>query len=298
MVISPDLEPCILVIFGATGDLTQRKLYPALANLATKGFLPDRFAVVAVGRRSKTDSIVREEARHAAGFSANTVDIKARDRFLKRLHYFQMDFDNREAYQGLRAFLAQLDDAYQTQGNRIFFLAVAPQYFGTIAKDLHFHGMATNVGAWQRVVVEKPFGNDLTSARQLNTQLTKTFGEQRVYRIDHYLGKEMLQNLMVVSFANTLFEPLWNSRYIEEVQITVSETGVGSGSVLEAAVHCGYGTNHMLQLLTLLTNEHPVALDADSVGMKSEGSPILRPLTKAAVTEQVVRGHMGLAPSW
>ncbi|NLJ85306.1 MAG: glucose-6-phosphate dehydrogenase [Firmicutes bacterium] len=297
MVISPDLEPCILVIFGATGDLTQRKLYPALANLATKGFLPDRFAVVAVGRRSKTDSIVREEARHAAGFSANTVDIKARDRFLKRLHYFQMDFDNREAYQGLRAFLAQLDDAYQTQGNRIFFLAVAPQYFGTIAKDLHFHGMATNVGAWQRVVVEKPFGNDLTSARQLNTQLTKTFGEQRVYRIDHYLGKEMLQNLMVVRFANTLFEPLWNSRYIEEVQITVSETvGVGSrGPYYEAAGALrDMVQNHMLQLLTLIAMEPPVALDADSVrDEKVKVLRSLRPLTKAAVTEQVVRGQYG-----
>ena len=132
------------------------------------------------------------------------------------------------AYPLLRSRLAELDAAYNTQGNRIYFLAVAPQYFGIIADHLYKHGMAGNQGAWQRVVVEKPFGRNLASARELNARLTQAFGERRVYRIDHYLGKEMLQNLLVIRFANTLFEPLWNGRFIEEVQISINETvGVG-----------------------------------------------------------------------
>jgi glucose-6-phosphate 1-dehydrogenase len=292
----PGIEPCILVIFGATGDLTQRKLYPALVNLAAQGLLPQHFA--AVGRREKTDAIVREEARMAGKITEGEMPAGTSiGSLLQRLHYFQMDFDDTTAYLRLKAFLARLDDVYQTQGNRIFFLAVAPQYFGAIARDLHQQGMATNTGAWQRVVVEKPFGNDLASARQLNTGLTQTFGEKRVYRIDHYLGKEMLQNLMVIRFANTLFEPLWNSRYIEEVQISVSETvGVETrgGYYETAGALRDMVQNHMLQLLTLIAMEPPVALDADSV--RDEKVKILRslrPLGLADVARQVVKGQYG-----
>ncbi|NLA59335.1 MAG: glucose-6-phosphate dehydrogenase, partial [Firmicutes bacterium] len=248
-------EPCVLVIFGATGDLTQRKLYPALINLAFQRRLPEHFAVVAVGRREKNDTVVREEARRAAvAAGAAPAVIAEAEGFLKRLHHFQMDFEEEAAYPQLRSYLADLDRTYSTQGNRIYFLAVAPQYFGSIADHLDRNGMAANQGAWQRVVVEKPFGRDLTSARQLNVRLTRAFGERRVYRIDHYLGKEMLQNLMVIRFANTLFEPLWNGRFIEEVQISINETvGVGSrgGYYDEAGALRDMVQNHMLQLLTL-----------------------------------------------
>lgn len=288
------LEPCILVIFGATGDLTGRKLYPALASLASQGHLPDNFAVVAVGRRDKTGEIVQEEAKNAATEQGKEIDTRTSALF-RRLHYLQMDFDDVGAYPRLKDFLSKLDEKYNTLGNRIFFLAVAPQYFGTIAGHLHRQGMATNTGAWQRVVVEKPFGHNLTTARQLNERLTQAFSEKRVYRIDHYLGKEMLQNLMVIRFANTLFEPLWNSRYIEEVQISVSETvGVeGRGAYYEGAGALrDMVQNHMLQLLTLTAMEPPVALDADSIrDEKVKVLRSLRPLDAQDVGSQVVRGQ-------
>ena len=290
------LEPCVLVIFGATGDLTRRKLYPALASLASQGRLPDSFAVVAVGRREKTDEIVREEAKDAAVDQGNEIDTRTSALF-GRLHYLQMDFDDAGAYPRLRDFLTKLDTVYHTRRNRIFFLAVAPQYFGTIAGHLYRQGMATNRGAWQRVVVEKPFGRNLPTARQLNERLTQAFSEKRVYRIDHYLGKEMLQNLMVIRFANTLFEPLWNSRYIEEVQISVSETvGVeGRGAYYEeAGALRDMVQNHMLQLLTLTAMEPPVALDADSIrDEKVKVLRSLRPLGTQDIESQVVRGQYG-----
>jgi glucose-6-phosphate 1-dehydrogenase len=295
-----ELEPCILVIFGATGDLTRRKLYPALASLASEERLPQSFAVVAVGRRDKTSEVVREEAKSAAMAQGMTRESDSLvDALLGRLHYLQMDFDDAGAYPRLSSFLTELDDMYGTRGNRIFFLAVAPQYFGTIAGHLHRQGMAENniMRTWQRVVVEKPFGRDLASARELNQGLTEAFGEKRVYRIDHYLGKEMLQNLMVIRFANTLFEPLWNSRYIQQVQISVSETvGVeGRGTYYEAAGALrDMVQNHMLQLLTLTAMEPPVALDADSI--RDEKVKVLRSLRRIDqrnFTNRVVRGQYG-----
>lgn len=293
-----ELEPCILVIFGATGDLTRRKLYPALASLASQERLPESFAVVAVGRRNKMSEVVREEAKSAAMAADKTGESDSRvDALLRRLHYLQMDFDDAGAYPRLGSFLTELDETYKTRGNRIFFLAVAPQYFGTIAGHLHRHGMAENRRAWQRVVVEKPFGRDLATARELNRGLTEAFGESRVYRIDHYLGKEMLQNLMVIRFANTLFEPLWNNRYIEQVQISVSEiVGVESrGTYYEGAGALrDMMQNHMLQLFTLTAMEPPVALDADSIrDEKVKVLRSLRPIDQRNLTNQVVRGQYG-----
>lgn len=292
------LEPCILVIFGATGDLTRRKLYPALASLSSQGNLPRSFAVVAIGRREKTDEIVRGEARSAVMAAGSDWEMDAGTTALfQRLHYFQMDFHDVAAYSELKSFLNELDELYHTGGNRIFFLAVAPQDFATIAGYLHGQGMAGGVGAWPRVVVEKPFGRDLSSARQLNEQLTQVFSEKRVYRIDHYLGKEMLQNLMVIRFANTLFEPLWNSRYIEEVQISVGESvGVeGRGAYYEGAGALrDMIQNHMLQLLTLTTMEPPVTLDADSIrDEKVKVLRSLRPVSQNKSGTQVIRGQYG-----
>ncbi|NLK07950.1 MAG: glucose-6-phosphate dehydrogenase [Firmicutes bacterium] len=292
-----DMEPCILVIFGATGDLTQRKLYPALVNLARQELLPKPFVTVAVGRREKTDEEVRAEAKTAAGLAKHP---SAKDRhtasFINNLHYFRMDFDKPFGYQKLRTYLNGLDEIYGTKGNRVFFLAVAPHYFGVIAHELHHHGMSKgNHGTWQRVVVEKPFGNDLISARRLNQELTEAFGERCIYRIDHYLGKEMLQNIMVVRFANTLFEPLWNSRYIEEVQITISEdVGVETrgGYYETAGALRDMVQNHMLQLLTLIAMEPPVALDADSVrDEKVKVLRSLRPLRPEDVGRQTIKGQ-------
>ncbi|NLJ67845.1 MAG: glucose-6-phosphate dehydrogenase [Firmicutes bacterium] len=291
-------EPCLMVIFGATGDLTQRKLYPALVKLAAEGRLPEHFAVVAVGRREKTDIQVRKEAsRAAAAAGAGPATIAGAEGLLQHIHYFQMDFDEEASYPRLRQRLAELDEVYNTRGNRIYFLAVAPQYFGPIADLLYQHGMTYQQGTWQRVVVEKPFGQDLASARQLNERLTRAFGERRVFRIDHYLGKEMLQNLMVIRFANTLFEPLWNGRFIEEVQISINETvGVegrggyydGSGALRDMV------QNHMLQLLTLTAMEPPVDLDADSIrDEKVKVLRSLRPIAPANLEASVVRGQYG-----
>lgn len=213
------LEPCLLVIFGATGDLTRRKLYPALYNLYQENSLPQELAIVSIGRREKTDAEVRQDVLGSIKEFSRTELAAEKDiqEFLQRFHYFQLDFYDTERYWELNSVLEQFDEQYQTQGNRVFFLAVSPENFGPIALKINDHGMTSNRNSWQRVVIEKPFGRDLESARKLNQDIRSTFAEENIYRIDHYLGKEMVQNLMILRFANTLFEPLWNNKYIDHV---------------------------------------------------------------------------------
>jgi len=290
----------ILVIFGGTGDLAHRKLYPAVYNLSLSGQLPERFAVVSVGRRDKTDEEFRQDAietikrfsRPNSGSAANLNDI------VSRFYYYRLDINNTKGYLDLKEYLSKLDERYGTQGNRIYYLAVAPEHFKTIAQHLKVTGMAPNDGSsWQRLVIEKPFGSDLISAKMLNSAISSGFNEQHIYRIDHYLGKEMLQNIMAIRFANALFEPLWNNRYIDHVQIISSETvGVENrGHYYEkAGALRDMIQNHMLQLLMLTAMEPPALLDTQSI--RDEKVKVLKSLsemTPAKVRRDVVRGQYG-----
>ncbi len=289
-----EMEPCILVIFGATGDLAHRKLYPALYNLWQGGQLPDPFAVVSIGRREKTTEIVREEVVESVQtFSRNEWEGGGSEDFLQKFYYYQQDFRDEESYDHLQEFLGTLEEEWNTGGNRVYFLAVAPEFFGTISEQLYHHGMAPNEGrSWQRVVIEKPFGQDLESAKELNQVIDRHFSEENIYRIDHYLGKEMAQNIMVLRFANTLFEPLWNNRFVDHVQMTLAETvGVeGRGPYYEeSGALRDMVQNHMLQLLALVAMEPPVALDTESV--RDEKVKVLRSLDISP--DSVVRGQYG-----
>lgn len=282
-----------MVIFGATGDLTHRKLYPAVHNLYVNGYLPERFTVVSIGRRDRSTETVRQEVIDSVNeFSRiDFADDEENRKFLERFHYFRLDFEDASGFTRLKDYLDGLAQHIGTE-NRVYFLAVAPEHFAPITEQIHSHGMAPNQGSWQRLVIEKPFGDSLDSAAELNTAINRAFAESHVYRIDHYLGKEMAQNLMVIRFANTLFEPLWSSRYVEQVQITIAETGgvEGRGPYYEqAGALRDMMQNHMLQLLALAAMEPPVNLDTESI--RDEKVKVLRSLELEA--SDVVRGQYG-----
>ncbi len=294
---STGLEPCVLVIFGATGDLTHRKLYPAVYNLYRDRLLPESFAVVSIGRREKSVEQVRRDVGESIDeFSRiKFSDAMEREKFVGMFHYLQFDFYEDEGYQVLSQFLSELDSNLNAGGRYIFYLAVAPEHFAQIAMKLQQQGLTGSSDAWRRVVIEKPFGHDLKSARQLNQSLTAAFSEREIYRIDHYLGKEMLQNLLVIRFANSLFEPLWNSRHIDHIQINLSETaGIeGRGPYYESSGALrDMVQNHMLQLLTLTAMEPPVSLDPDAI--RDEKVKVLRalhPIQGEDVKARTVRGQ-------
>lgn len=283
-----NLEPCILVIFGATGDLTHRKLYPALYNLFQEDRLPQHFFVVAIGRRTKTDAQLEQDIIQSINLPVVDQD------FLARFHYYQLDFYDSSGYALLNQYLTKIDTRFHTKGNRVFFLAVAPEHFAPITTYIDQNGMTPNQDTWQRMVIEKPFGQDLASAEQLNTTIRRTFAEENIFRIDHYLGKEMVQNIMIVRFANTLFEPLWNNKYVDHVQITFAETiGVeGRGAYYEkSGALRDMVQNHMLQLLSLIAMEPPVDLQTESI--RDEKVKVLRSLR--VNPEEVVRGQYGVS---
>ncbi|MFV9509951.1 glucose-6-phosphate dehydrogenase [Tepidibacillus sp. LV47] len=288
----------IFVIFGGTGDLTYRKLIPALYNLHHENQLPEHFAVVSIGRRDKTSEQYRNELVDSVKQFSRFPFIEEVWKTLgERLYYEQFDFSQDVGYYHLKEFLQQLDQKYQTNGNRIYYLAVAPEYFGFIAEKLKIHGLVENQRSWQRVVIEKPFGRDLLSARELNQQMIQVFTEENTYRIDHYLGKEMLQNIMVIRFANALFEPIWNHRYIDHIQISSSETvGVENrgGYYEKAGALRDMIQNHMLQLLTLTAMEPPINLKTESI--RDEKVKVLRSIeefTKETAIKNTVRGQYG-----
>ncbi|SFQ94793.1 glucose-6-phosphate dehydrogenase [Desulfoscipio geothermicus] len=291
-------DPCVMVIFGGTGDLTHRKLMPALYNLQHEKRLPKHFAVVAVGRRNKDHETYRYEVYDSIkNYARFKLHEHTWSELRRRIYYQKFDFNNDIGYIRLNTFLQKLDEQYRTRGNRIYYLAVAPEYFAVIVEKLYLHGMARNSGSWQRLVIEKPFGRDLDSARQLNEKITAVFDESNIYRIDHYLGKEMLQNIMVIRFANMLFEPVWNNRFIDNIQILSCEkVGVGSrgGYYEQAGALRDMLQNHMLQLLTLTAIEPPAGLDTKSI--RDEKVKVLRSLeqfTPELVEQNVVRGQYG-----
>jgi glucose-6-phosphate 1-dehydrogenase len=289
----------LLVVFGGTGDLAHRKIYPAIYNLYVSGHLPENFAMAAVGRREKTEETFRKEAassirRYARENRGNQEDI---DHVVSRFFYWQADFTKYNGYEELKDYLNVLDARFHTHGNRIFYLAVAPEHFGTIVQHLDRSGMTDQERAYKRVVIEKPFGKDLASAIELNNIITGVFKEDQIYRIDHFLGKEMLQNILVIRFANAFFEPLWNNKYIDHIQITSSETvGVENrgGYYETAGAMRDMMQNHMLQLLMLTAMEPPVSLDTHAI--RDEKVKVLKaiaPFSPEKVKTNVVRGQYG-----
>jgi glucose-6-phosphate 1-dehydrogenase len=286
-------QPCTVVIFGATGDLTHRKLVPALYNIAADGDLPSALRVVGFARREKTDEQFRAELGEATRkFSRQTVQDEMWKSFAERIYYHRSEFSDDAGYTRLAERLRQIDAEHGTGGNRLFYLSVAPTEVEGILERLKQSGLnKTTSGAWARVIVEKPFGTDLPSAEALNRIVGHSFRERDTFRIDHYLGKETAQNIMVLRFANAIFEPLWNSRYIDHVQITASETlGVeargpyyeGAGALRDMV------QNHLLQLLCLVAMDPPTDLSADSV--RDEKVKIVRSL-RPLLGQDVVRGQ-------
>ncbi|HEX8310381.1 MAG TPA: glucose-6-phosphate dehydrogenase [Chthoniobacteraceae bacterium] len=290
-------QPCTVVIFGASGDLTFRKLIPALYNIAADGDLPAALSVVGFARREKTDESFRTELEEAARkYSRQGVSDELWQSFSERIFYHQSEFGDLDGYKRLVQRLEELDSEHSTGGNRLFYLSVAPSEFGGILNQLAAVGLnKAKAGSWARVIVEKPFGKDLASAQELNRVVNEVFHESDTYRIDHYLGKETAQNLMVLRFANAIFEPLWNHRYIDHVQITGAEPlGVeGRGPYYDAAgATRDMVQNHLLQLLSLVAMEPPVELNADSI--RDEKVKVIRALRQMSsddVAKNVVRGQ-------
>lgn len=288
----------LLVIFGGTGDLTHRKLLPAVYNLRHSGKLPDSFAIVSIGRKDLSDEDYRDEIYSSISkFSRYSIDKNFWQDIARRLYYKRFEFHEDIGYAELREFLKELDEKYDTKGNRIYYLAVAPEYFDLITDKLNNNGMVLNENSWQRLIIEKPFGRDLQSAQLLNSKITQVFSEKNTYRIDHYLGKEMIQSLMVLRFANSVFEPLWNNKYIDNIQISSSETvGVETRSSYyeTAGALKDMVQNHMLQLLALTAMEPPINLASTSI--RDEKIKIMRSLeeiTPKKIKTDIVRGQYG-----
>lgn len=297
------VEPCIMVIFGATGDLTGRKLVPALYNLAREGQLPGHFACVGFARRDKTNEIMRSEMLDAVNkFSRiRPVNKEIWQTFNEQLFYHKSEFHEDEGYERLKVLLDQLDTQFGTKGNRVFYLSTQPSYFPLIIEKLSKHGLLYNSDEvhdkWSRVIIEKPFGHDLKSAEQLQNEISKYLEESQIYRIDHYLGKETVQNLMVFRFSNSIFEALWNNNHISNVQITVSEEmGIGTRGKLweEAGMLRDIVQNHMMQLLSLVAMEPPTSLKADDIhAEKIKIMESLRIAPHKSLSDVVVRGQYG-----
>ncbi|HKT51745.1 MAG TPA: glucose-6-phosphate dehydrogenase [Candidatus Angelobacter sp.] len=288
-----------MVIYGATGDLTARKLMPALYNLAKSNLLSREFAIVGVARNDYTTDQFRQIiGEKLQNFATGSVDQDLKDWLLRRLYYVSGEFDDPKMYERLGQTLEEVDKTHNTHGNYFFYLATSPVFFGMIVDQLGASNLACEKdGHWRRIVFEKPFGNDLDSAKSLNRQVRKVLAENQIYRIDHYLGKETVQNILVFRFGNGIFEPIWNRRYIDHVQITVAETvGVEKrGGYFDMA-----GTlrdmvpNHLFQLLSLTTMEPPISFNSDAV--HDEQSKILhavQPLSAEDVLRYAVRGQYG-----
>ncbi len=292
-------DPSVVVIFGATGDLTKRKLLPALYRLSLQRLIPAEFAIVGVARQPMTDDEFRARMREAlVEFGDAPLDEGAWDSFAAGLFYVSGDFNDAAIYEQLKSRLETIDQERKTGGNRLYYLATAPEFFGLLAKELGEAKLARpKKGSWVRLIVEKPFGHDLASAQALNRELSKVFDEKQLYRIDHYLGKETVQNLLVFRFANSIFEPLWNRQYIDSIQITNAETvGVeGRGAYYEkAGVLRDMIQNHVFQVTSMIAMEPPGSLTANSVrDEKFKAMQSVRPFPDDRIDELAVRGQYG-----
>jgi glucose-6-phosphate 1-dehydrogenase len=293
-------SPCVVVIFGASGDLTKRKLVPALYRLSQERLVPGEFAVVGISRTPLSHDDFRERMRDAvATFSeSKSLDPELWKNFAQGIYYLSGDIGNPELYQNLSALLDQIDSERGTSGNRVFYLSTAPSQYSEAIGQLGAAGLAKQTeGHFTRIIIEKPFGYDLASAKKLNVEVAQVFDEDQVYRIDHYLGKETVQNLLVFRFANGIFEPIWNRQYIDHIQITNAEAiGVeGRGAYYESSgVTRDMLQNHVFQVLSLVAMEPPVALSANAVrDEKIKAMQAVRPIHHDEVDQFAVRGQYG-----
>lgn len=292
---------CAFVLYGATGDLTHRKIVPALFDLSLQNLLPKNFVIVAFARRDKTDEVFREDLKKGIKEFAPKlpVDGEEWEKFAANIFYLRSNFDDLDGYKRLHDRLAQLDQERDLGGNCMFYLATPPDNFSQIIEMLGKSGLNRPLreGGWSRIIIEKPFGTDLASAKKLNSELGEVFHENQIFRIDHYLGKETVQNILVLRFANQIFEPLFNKNYIDNVQITVAESiGLeGRGGYFEhAGITRDIVQNHALQVLTLIAMEPPVTLTADAIrDEKVKVLNAIRPFSIEDVAQYTIRGQYG-----
>ena len=286
--------PCLITIFGATGDLSHRKLFPSIFHLFQQDNLDEHIAIIGIGRRDYSNEEFRDQVK--SSIQKHVKDTNRIDEFMNHVFYHKTDVSDERSYESLLQFSNQLDKELGLQGNRLFYLAMAPQFFGVISDFLKSSGL-TNTKGFKRLVIEKPFGSDLKSAESLNNQIRRSFKEEEIYRIDHYLGKDMVQNIEVLRFANAMFEPLWNNKYISNIQVTSSEIlGVEdrggyyeSSGALKDMVQ-----NHMLQMFALLAMEAPISLNSEDI--RAEKVKVLKSLRQfkpEEVRKNFVRGQYG-----
>ncbi len=292
-------NPCVMVIFGATGDLTKRKLFPALYNLAKSNLLSREFAIVGTSRTEMTTEAFREQiTQDMKTFATAAVEPDLWEWFLQRTYYIGGDVKDSSSYRKLKELIEQTNQSHGAHGNYFYYLATAPNFFGEVVRQLGALGLTNEAnGQWRRVIIEKPFGSDLESARALNAELKQTLDERQIYRIDHYLGKETVQNIMVFRFGNGIFEPIWNRRYIDHVQITAAETvGVEKrgGYYETSGAMRDMVPNHLFQLVSLTAMEPPISFDANAV--RDEQAKVLHaiaPILPEEVLTRTVRGQYG-----
>ncbi len=291
--------PCVMVIFGAAGDLTKRKLIPALYNLKRSNLLSDNFAVIGVARAEMNDGEFRRRLRDDMNeFATEEIEEGTWDWLEERLFYLSGDFNDDQTFARIKETVEKIDNERQANGNYFFYLATAPQYFAPVVERLGKVGLTKQDEThWRRVVIEKPFGRDLESAKNLNREIKQVLEENQIYRIDHYLGKETVQNILIFRFGNTIFEPIWNRRYIDCVQITAAEkVGVEQrgGYYEQAGALRDMVPNHLLQLVTLTAMEPPISFEADAV--RDEQTKILHAIQRPSPEEtatRVARGQYG-----
>ncbi|WP_414738941.1 glucose-6-phosphate dehydrogenase [Macrococcoides canis] len=284
--------PCLITIFGATGDLSHRKLFPSLFHLFQQGNLNDQIAIIGIGRRAWSNDKFRAEIR--ASIEKFVADTHKIDTFMEHVFYQPHDVNDAASYASLKSLSETLDAEFNLQGNRLFYLAMAPEFFGTVTDHLKLSGL-TKTDGFKRLIIEKPFGKDLKSAEQLNQQIRKSFKEEEIYRIDHYLGKDMVQNIEVIRFSNAMFEPLWNNKYISNIQVTSSEIlGVEDrgGYYDKSGALKDMVQNHMLQIVSLLAMEPPISLSSEDIrNEKVKALRSIRKIKSEHVRSYFVRGQ-------
>ncbi|WP_353486119.1 glucose-6-phosphate dehydrogenase [Apilactobacillus xinyiensis] len=286
----------LFMLFGATGDLAKRKLYPSIFNLYKKNYIDQKhFALIGTGRRKWSDQDLRNVILESIKDSAESED--QANEFASHFYYMSHDVTNPEHYRALSDYADKLEDKYATEGNRIFYISMAPNFFGTVAENLKSQNVLSDNGGFNRLIIEKPFGRDYQTAEDLNNSLGKSFNEDQVYRIDHYLGKEMVQNIQALRFGNPLLESVWNNKFIKNIQITLSEK---LGVEERAGYYDNSGAlrdmvqNHIMQIVTILAMEEPVAFkDTDIRNEKIRALRSLRIYDKDEARENFVRGQYG-----